>query len=194
MEAEKMDDSKTVWKPGNMLYPLPAVMVSCADASGRDNIMTAAWAGTVCSEPPCVSVSIRKERFSHDMIASSGEFVINLTTSELTRAMDFCGVRSGRDIDKWEACSLTRMEGACVKAPLIAQSPVNIECSVISVTELGSHDMFLGKIVSVAVDSKYIDPNGRFRFDKTNPIAYSHGAYYELGRKLGTFGYSVKKK
>ena len=189
-----MDSSKTVWKPGNMLYPLPTVMISCADTSGGDNIMTAAWAGTVCSEPPCVSVSIRKERFSHDMIVSSGEFVINLTTSELTRAMDFCGVRSGRDVDKWEACGLTRMTGTCVKAPLIAESPVNIECGVISVTELGSHDMFLAKVLSVAVDSKYIDKNGRFCFDKANPIAYSHGSYYELGRKTGTFGYSVRKK
>lgn len=191
---ENNDHSKKLWKPGNMLYPLPSVMISCADSTGRDNIMTAAWAGTVCSEPPCVSVSIREERFSHPMIVSSGEFVVNLTTVQLLKAMDFCGVRSGRDIDKWDVCGLTRLPADIVKAPLIAESPVNIECRVIKTEELGSHTMFIGEVVAVHVDEKYLDKAGRFHFDDAEPIAYSHGAYFELGKKLGTFGFSVRKK
>lgn len=184
---------KEVWKPGNMLYPLPVVMVSVADKAGNNNIITIAWAGTICSNPPMVSISVRPERHSYEMIKETGEFVINLTTKDLVYATDYCGVKSGRDVDKFKEMKLTPIQGDKVKAPLIAESPVNLECKVTEVIPLGSHDMFLAEVVSVHVDDKYMDEKGKFHLEQAEPIVYSHGAYLETGKQLGTFGYSVKK-
>jgi flavin reductase (DIM6/NTAB) family NADH-FMN oxidoreductase RutF len=185
--------SKISFKPGNMLYPLPVVMVSVTDGKGNDNIITVAWVGTVCTNPPMVSISVRPERYSHHMIEDTGEFVINLTTSELAFATDYCGVKSGKDVDKWKEMNLTKLPSEIVKAPSIAESPVNIECKVSSVEHLGSHDMFIANVVAVRVDDKYMDEKGTFRLSYANPIVYSHGEYYNMGEKLGKFGYSVQK-
>ena len=186
--------AKVEWKPGNMVYPLPAVMVSCADKDGNSNIITVAWTGTVCTNPPMAYISVRPERHSYQMIRETGEFVINLTTKDLAFATDFCGVRSGRDIDKFKEMKLTKEAGSVVAAPMIGESPVNIECKVTEVKELGSHHMFLANVVAVHVDDKYMNENQKFELGKANPLAYSHGEYYGLGELLGTFGYSVKKK
>lgn len=186
--------AKESFKPGNMLYPLPVVMVSVADRAGNANIVTIAWAGTVCSDPPMVSVSVRKERYSHHMIKETGEFVINLTTKELAFATDYCGVKSGRDVDKFKEMHLTPVSADVVAAPMIGESPVNIECRVVEVKELGSHDMFLARVVAVHADEKYMDEKRRFDLMKAEPIVYSHGAYFTCGEQLGTFGYSVKKR
>lgn len=187
--------AKQIWKPGNMLYPLPAVMVSAAARNGESNILTIAWTGTVCTNPPMVYISVRPERYSYHMIKETGEFVINLTTRELTRAADYCGVRSGRDTDKWKECGLTAEKAVSLEyAPVIAEAPVNIECRVKSIQELGSHHMFLAEVTAVQADEKYMDENGRFDLTGTGLIAYSHGEYLDLGKKLGTFGYSVRKK
>lgn len=187
--------AKQVWKPGNMLYPLPAVMVSTADKRGNTNILTVAWTGTVCTNPAMVYISVRPERHSYHMIRESGEFVINLTTEKLSRAADFCGVRSGKDIDKWKECRLTEDKSVSLQyAPVISESPVNIECRVKSIQELGSHHMFLAEVCAVQVDEQYLDEKGKFELNKTGLLAYSHGEYLGLGKKLGTFGYSVRKK
>ena len=186
--------SKELWKPGNMLYPLPVVMVSLAVAEGHPNIITLAWVGTVCTNPPMVSISVRPERYSYPILKETGEFVINLTTKDLTFATDYCGVKSGRDVDKFKEMGLTAIPASVVKAPMIGESPVNIECKVREIKPLGSHDMFLADVVAVHADEKYMDETGRFCLDQAEPIAYSHGTYYSLGEKLGTFGYSVKKK
>lgn len=186
--------AKELWKPGNMLYPLPVVMVSVADKSGKYNIITLAWVGTVCTNPPMVSISVRPERYSYDILKETGEFVINLTTKDLVFATDYCGVKSGRDVDKFKEMNLTPLKASQVKAPLIAESPVNLECKVTEVIPLGSHDMFLAEVVAVHADEKYMDENRRFHLDEAEPIVYSHGAYLTCGEQLGTFGYSVKKK
>ena len=186
--------AKVEWKPGNMVYPLPAVMVSCADKSGSSNIITIAWTGTVCTNPPMAYISVRPERHSYRMIRETGEFVINLTTKDLAFATDFCGVRSGRDVDKFAEMKLTKEKASVVAAPMIGECPVNIECKVTEVKELGSHHMFLANVVAVHVDDKYMNENQKFELGKANPLAYSHGEYYGLGEILGTFGYSVKKK
>ncbi len=191
---EEPSSEKMIWRAGNMLYPLPVVMVSCARPGEKPNIITAAWAGTVCTNPPMVSVSVRPERYSHALIEESGEFVINLVTEKLVRVCDWCGVRSGRDLDKFSQCNLTAVPAeklAC--APLIAQSPVNIECRVVQKLELGSHDLFLGEVVCVHADPAYLDENGKFELNRTGLVTYSHGEYFALGRKLGSFGYSVKR-
>lgn len=186
---------KQIWKAGNMVYPLPAVMVSTADTLGNDNILTAAWTGTICTNPAMVYISVRPERYSYHMLKESGEFVINLTTEKLARATDFCGVRSGRDIDKWKEMCLTRGKAqSLVYAPVIAESPVNIECKVTKVEELGSHHMFLAKVQAVQVSEEHMNPNGKFELNKTGLLAYSHGEYLRLGASIGTFGYSVRKK
>lgn len=182
------------WKPGNMLYPVPAVMVSCQRAGERPNIMTVAWAGTICSEPAMVSISVRPERYSYDIIKETGEFVINLVTKKLVFAADFCGVRSGRDIDKFKEMKLTPLASAVVAAPGIAESPVCIECKVDEIKELGSHDMFIARVVNVSVDDAYMDDKGKFRLNDTELTAYSHGEYFVLGQKTGKFGYSVRRK
>ena len=181
---------KRIFKPSAMLNPVPVVMLSCGTMKDS-NIITVAWAGTVCSEPPMVSVSIRKERLSHKIISETSEFVINLVGESLARECDYCGVKSGRDIDKFEQLSLSKLESEEVKCPGIEQSPVRIECRVKSVTELGTHDMFVAEVVSVTVDDAYIDESDKFNMDKTNLICYSHGEYYSLGKMLGFFGYSV---
>lgn len=184
---------KQSWKPGNMLYPLPVVLVSVADKSGEKNVFTVAWAGTVCSEPPMVSISVRPERYSYRMIKETGEFVINLTTEKLAYATDYCGVVSGRNEDKFKKMNLTSVKADVVKAPMIGESPVNIECVVKEIRNLGSHDMFIAQVVAVHADEKYMDEKNKFHFDDAQPIVYSHGVYMTLGKQIGTFGYSVRK-
>lgn len=177
-----------------MLYPLPVVMVSCADEKQKPNIITLAWAGTVCTNPPMVSVSIKKQRYSYDLIKNSGEFVINLVTEDLINSADYCGVKSGSKIDKFMDTGLTPSKGNVVSAPLIKESPVNIECKLKQILPLGSHDMFLAEVVSVAVDKQYMDDTGRFDLNRSRLAIYSHGEYYGLGELIGNFGYSVRKK
>ncbi|MBO4799977.1 MAG: flavin reductase family protein [Lachnospiraceae bacterium] len=186
--------SKELWKPGNMLYPVPAVMVSCKSGNEKANIVTVAWAGTVCSDPAMVSISVRPDRYSHHIILESREFVINLVTEKLTRACDWCGVRSGRDYDKFKEMNLHEYYSDLMETPAIEESPVNIWCRVTKIEELGSHDMFIAKVAGVTVDDAYMDAKGRFALEKTGLITYSHGEYYGLGKKLGKFGYSVKKR
>lgn len=185
---------KQIWKPGNMLYPVPAVMVTVGDGAEKDNIITIAWTGTINSDPPMVSISIRKSRYSHELLSKNGEFVINLVTKKLCHAMDYCGVKSGRDIDKFAEMKLTKGKAETVSVPTIAESPVNIECKVTRVLELGSHDMFLAEVTAVQADEAYMDENGRFDLNQTDLIAYSHGQYFTLGECIGKFGYSVQKK
>ncbi|MCR5789258.1 MAG: flavin reductase family protein [Lachnospiraceae bacterium] len=186
--------AKQIWKPGNMLYPVPAVMVSCKRNNEKTNIITIAWAGTVCSDPAMVSISVRPERYSHGIIQESGEFVINLVTERLVNACDWCGVRSGRDSDKFREMKLTEYHSELMRTPAIAESPVNIWCKVVKTERLGSHDLFLAEVAGVTVDDSYMDAKGRFALEKTGLITYSHGEYYALGKKLGKFGYSVKKR
>ncbi len=186
--------AKQKWKPGNMVYPLPAVLVSCGDKAGNYNLMTAAWTGTICSDPPMVYVSVRKERYSHHMIQETGEYVINLTTEKLARATDFCGVRSGRDMDKFKEMHLTPVREGLEYAPMVAESPVSIECRVTQVLELGSHDMFMAEVTAVYVDEAYMDEKGTFHLEKAEPLVYSHGQYYGIGQHMGSFGYAVRKK
>lgn len=186
--------AKQVWKPGTMVYPAPAAMISVADAEGNTNIITAAWTGNICSDPPMAYVSIRPERFSYHMVEDTGCFVINLTTKKLARATDYCGVRSGRNEEKWKTAGLTPEPADFVKAPLIKECPVNIECQVAGQIELGSHTMFIGKVLAVHVDEAYMDKNGRFDLAASGLMAYAHGEYLELGKRIGTFGFSVKKK
>ena len=186
--------SKVSWKPGNMLYPVPAVMISCQEKGKRPNIITGAWAGTICSDPVMVSISVRKERFSHDIIKNSGEFVINLVTEELAYATDYCGVKSGKNTDKFKDMKLTPISIEGVSAPAIAESPLSLACKVKEIKELGSHDMFIAEVVGVTVDEKYMNENGKFELNSSKLVTYSHGEYFGLGKKLGKFGYSVKKK
>lgn len=185
--------AKQIWKSGTMLYPLPAVMVSCA-ADGRDNVFTAAWTGIVCTNPAMTYVSVRPERFSYDLIRKSGEFVINLVPSELARACDLCGVVSGREGDKFKRAGITRDQMRDVNCPGIAECPVQLECRVRQVMELGSHHMFLSDILCVHADEKLLNESGKLELERASLISYSHGAYYEPGRALGHFGFSVRKK
>ena len=185
--------AKQIWKPGNMLYPLPVVMVSCQKPGEKPNIVTVAWAGTICSDPVMVSISVRKERYSYPIIKETGEFVINLVNKDLTYATDYCGVKSGRDVDKFKEMKLTPLESKVIGAPGIAESPLNLECKVVEVKELGSHDMFIAEVVGVTVDDKYMDETGKFNLNDSELVAYSHGEYFTLGEKIGKFGYSVKK-
>lgn len=185
---------KQSWKPGNMLYPVPAVMVSSQRRGEKPNIITVAWAGTVCSGPAMLSISVRKERYSYEIIRETKEFVVNLVTKELVYAADYCGVRSGKDVDKFAEMKLTPQRMEHISAPGIAQSPVNLECVVKDMISLGTHDMFLAEIVGVTADDRYMDKTGKFHLNAANLAAYSHGEYYELGNKIGTFGFSVKRK
>lgn len=185
---------RQTWKAGNMLYPLPAVLVSVADRAGKSNLLTLAWTGTICSEPPMVSISVRPERYSHHMIEETGEFVINLTTEDLVYVTDYCGVKSGKDVDKWKEMNLTPIPAEHVKAPMVAESPVNLECRVTQKLELGSHDMFIAEVLAVHVDDRYMDESGRFNLNDAKPLVYSHGRYLTTGKEIGSFGYSVKKK
>ncbi len=185
--------SKLVWGPGAMLAPVPPVMVTCGSME-HPNVLTIGWTGILNTIPSTTYISVRPERFSFPLIKESGEFVINLTTRELVRAADFCGVRSGKDLDKFVCCGLTPEPATQVSAPMLAQSPVNIECRVKQEIPLGSHHMFIAEIVAVNIDEKLIDRQGRLRLDQCGLAAYAHGAYYALGEKLGTFGFSVAKK
>lgn len=186
--------AKQTWKPGNMIYPLPAVMVSVTDGEGKDNIITVAWTGTVCTNPPMAYISVRPSRYSYEMLKKTGEFVINLTTEKLAFATDYCGVRSGRDVDKFHEMKLTKEKAEFVSAPMIGESPVSIECRVKEIRELGSHHMFLADVLAVHADEAYMDKDGRFHLNDAGMLVYSHGEYLSGGKKIGTFGYSVKKK
>ncbi|MBQ4120464.1 MAG: flavin reductase family protein [Clostridia bacterium] len=184
---------KVSWKGGALLAPLPAVMVSSGTLE-KPNVMTVAWTGIINTQPSKTYISVRKSRYSYDLIKNSGSFVINLVPSTLVKACDFCGVRSGRDIDKFKFCNLTAEASFSVDAPSIAECPLSLECRVSEIIELGSHDMFLADIVSVAVKKDLIDQNGRLALEKAGLLAYVHGEYFTLGKKIGSFGYSVKKK
>ena len=186
--------AKQYWKPGNMLYPVPAVMVSCGRKDEKPNIITVAWAGTICSSPAMVSISVRPERYSYDIIKETKEFVINLVTKDLIKATDYCGVKSGKDVDKFREMRLTPLPSKSICAPGIKEAPVNIECKVVDIIHLGSHDMFLGEVLNVTVDDKYMDTNGKFNLNSAGLVTYSHGEYFELGKKVGSFGFSVKNK
>ncbi len=186
--------SKQSWKPGNMLYPVPAVLVSLRDKEGNDNLITVAWAGTVCSDPAMISISVRKERFSHHILKETGVFVVNLTTRAIVKAVDYCGVKSGKDVDKYKETGLTKGEAEKINCPTVLESPVNIECKVTQVLELGSHDLFLAKVVNVQVEESLLNEKGTLKLDRADLVTYSHGEYFTLGEKLGSFGYSVRKK
>ncbi len=185
--------AKQIWKAGTVLYPVPAVMVSCGEYPKERNIITVAWTGTINTNPAMTYISLRPERYSYNIIKRTGEFVINLTTKKLAWACDFCGVKSGRDIDKFEKTHLTSAEASKINAPIIYESPINIECKVDKIIPLGSHHMFVANVMAVDVSDEYIDKNGKFHFNKSKPICYSHGEYFLLGDKIGSFGYSVKK-
>lgn len=185
---------KQHWKPGNMLNPVPAVMVSVTDKEGKSNIITVAWAGTVCTNPPMVSISVRPSRYSYQILEETGEFVINLTNESLVNACDYCGVVSGRDVDKFAKTGLTPIPMEHVHAMGIDESPVNMECKITEKRELGSHTMFIAEVVGVTVDDQYMDETGKFHINESGLVMYSHGEYFALGKKLGKFGYSVKKK
>lgn len=184
---------KAIWKPGTVLYPVPVVMVSCGTMEEK-NIITVAWTGTVNTDPAMTYISVRPSRYSYGLIEKTGEFVINLVTKRLAYACDWCGVKSGRDRDKFQEMHLAAQKGEKVSAPIICESPVNIECRVTQKIPLGTHHMFLAEVVSISVSEEYLDESGKFHLNAAEPICYSHGAYYGLGKKLGAFGYSVKKK
>jgi flavin reductase (DIM6/NTAB) family NADH-FMN oxidoreductase RutF len=187
--------TKQHWKPGTMVYPVPAVMVSCGSTPEEYNIITIAWTGTICSDPAMCYISVRPNRHSYDIIKRNGEFVINITTKDLAHATDWCGVRSGKDYDKFKEMNLTPGPSRDISAPIIMESPLSIECKVKDIVQLGSHDMFIAEVVNVQADEKFIDPKtGKFFLSKSKPIAYSHGFYYELGKLVGRFGHSVMKK
>lgn len=185
---------KQDWKPGTMIYPLPAVMISCGSDSNEYNIITASWVGTICTNPPMCYVSIRPERHSYQIIKKNMEFVINLTTKDLAYATDWCGVRSGKDYNKFEEMKLTPGKASMVNAPTIKESPICIECRVKEILSLGSHDMFIADVLNVQAEDKYLDPEtGAFDMEKTDILAYSHGKYHTLGKQIGKFGWSVQK-
>lgn len=185
---------KIDFKPGNMLYPLPAVLVSVRDAQGEDNLITIAWTGTICTNPPMLYISVRPERHSYKALKETGEFVVNLTTEAMVKGTDYCGVKSGRDVDKFEMTGFHKGEASKVNAPIIEESPVNIECKVREEVALGSHHMFIADVVHVSVDDRYMDEKGTFHLERSKPIVYSHGTYFSIGEALGTFGYSIRKK
>ena len=184
---------KITWKGGTFVYPLPAVMVSCGDMK-NSNIITVAWTGIINTNPAMCYISVRPERFSHELIKKNGEFVINLTTKELARATDWCGVKSGRDFDKFKEMGLTKEKATIVKSPMIAESPISVECKVDKIVPLGSHDMITAKIVAINVSDKFVNGKGAFDISKCDLMAYANGGYYPLGKKIGQFGFSVMKK
>ena len=185
--------SKKIWKSGTFIYPIPAVMVSCGDME-KSNIITVEWTVILNTNPAKVYISIRQERYSYNIIKEKGEFVINLTTKKLAFATDWCGVKTGAKVDKFKEMKLTKQKCEFIQAPAIAESPVSIECKVTDIKEMGSHHMFIADVLSIDSDEKYIDENGAFDISKCNLIAYANGGYYELGNKIGKFGYSVQKK
>ncbi len=182
------------WKPGTLIYPLPAVLVSCGDSPDNFNVITISWVGTICTNPAMCYISVRPERHSYDLIKNSGEFVINLTTEDMAFATDWCGVKSGKEVNKFEAMGLTPVMGEMVKAPIIKESPLCIECRVKEIVKLGSHDMFLAEVLNVQANKKFIDPEtDTFKLSDARLIAYSHGHYYKLGDEIGRFGWTVQK-
>ncbi|MBQ8696996.1 MAG: flavin reductase family protein [Clostridia bacterium] len=185
--------SKVTWKAGTLLAPVPPALISCSDGE-RDNLITIAWTGILNSEPAKTYISVRPQRHSYEMIKKSGEFVINLPSAHIIRSIDFCGVRSGKDVDKFEVCKLTREKASIVSCPMVAEAPVSIECKVTDIIPLGTHDMFMADIVAVNVDERYIDEKGKFHIEKCALASYAHGQYFAQGKKIGSFGYSVKKK
>lgn len=186
---------KQNWRPGTMIYPLPAIMVSCGSSQEEWNVFTASWVGTICSDPAMCYVSIRPERHSYDIIKRNMEFTLNLTTEELARATDWCGVRSGRDYNKFKEMNITPRKGVKVSAPYIEQAPISIECRVKEIIRLGTHDMFIADVLNVIADDRFIDPKtGAFDMKKANLLVYAHGGYYSMGELIGTFGWTVKKK
>lgn len=186
---------KEDWKPGTMVYPLPAVLVSCGSSPDNYNLITVAWTGTICTNPPMCYISVRPERHSYELIRRNMEFVINLTTEEMARATDWCGVRSGRDCNKFAEMHLTPGKASAVSAPTVEESPLSIECRVKEIVALGSHHMFVADVVNVQADRRYLNPaTGKFELDASHPLVYLHGAYYGLGGKIGKFGWSVEKK
>lgn len=186
---------KQDWKPGTLIYPLPAAMISCGSTPEEYNIITLSWLGTICTNPPMCYISVRPERHSYEIIKRDMEFVINITTEDLAFATDWCGVRSGKDFSKFDEMKLTPGKASIVRVPIIEESPLNIECRVREILNLGSHDMFIADVVNVKADEKYIDPQtGKFSLESAKPIAYSHGQYYGLGEKIGGFGWTVRKK
>jgi flavin reductase (DIM6/NTAB) family NADH-FMN oxidoreductase RutF len=186
---------KQDWKPGTMIYPLPAVMISCGSTPEEQNIFTVSWVGTISSDPPMCYISVRPSRHSYEIIKRNGEFVINLTTEDLARATDWCGVRSGKDHNKFQEMKLTPGKATIVGAPIIEESPICIECRVKEIIPLGSHDMFISEVVNVKAEEQFLHPEtGRFDMQKARLLAYSHGHYYALGNKIGKFGWTVQKK
>ncbi len=183
------------FKPGTMIYPLPAVLVSCGASEEEYNLVTIAWTGTLCTNPPMCYISVRPERHSYAIIKKNMEFVINLTTEEMAKATDWCGVCSGRDHNKFHEMNLTPGKATIVQAPIVEESPLSIECRVQEIISLGSHDMFIAEVVNVRANEKYMDPEtGKFNLDNSHPLVYLHGAYYKMGEKIGKFGWSVEKK
>ncbi len=185
--------AKVTWKPGTLLAPVPPALISCAHG-GKDNLITIAWTGIINSDPAKTYISVRPSRYSYELIKKSGEFVINLPSAHIVRSIDFCGVKSGRDVDKFNACKLTREKASKVACPMVAESPVSIECKVTEIVPLGTHDMFIADILAVNIDERYIDDKGKFHPEKCAFAAYAHGQYFALGKKIGSFGYSAKKK
>lgn len=187
--------TKINWKPGTMVYPLPAVLVSCGETPDEYNLITIAWTGTICTNPPMCYISVRPSRHSYDIIKRTGEYVINLTTEELARATDWCGVRSGAKYNKWKEMNLTPAPASVVRAPIVAEAPIHIECKVKEIVNLGTHDMFISEVVNVIADERYLDPEtGAFSLKQADPICYSHGHYFKVGDPIGKFGWSVQKK
>lgn len=189
------NDSHVSWKPGTMIYPLPAALISCGNTPENYNLLTVSWLGTICSNPPMCYISVRPERHSYQLIKDSGEFVINLTNEAMAFATDWCGVRSGRDYDKFSKMKLTPIKAEMIDAPMIKEAPLCIECKVKEIIPLGSHDMFIADVVNIQADKQFIDPEtDTFDLAKAKLIAYSHGHYYKLGEEIGKFGWTVKKK
>jgi len=187
--------SKINWKPGTLIYPLPAALISCGSKPKDYNLITISWMGTICSNPPMCYISVRKERHSYNIIKKSGEFVINLTNEDMAYATDWCGVKSGKDYNKFDEMKLTPVKGEMVNAPIVQESPLCIECKVKEIIPLGSHDMFIANVVNVQADSKYINSEtDTFDLGAAKLIAYSHGHYYKLGEEIGKFGWTVQKK
>jgi flavin reductase (DIM6/NTAB) family NADH-FMN oxidoreductase RutF len=187
--------AKINWRPGTMIYPLPAVLVTCGETPEEYNLITVSWTGTICSDPPMCYISVRPSRHSYEIIKRTGEYVINLTTEELARATDWCGCRSGAKYNKWKETGLTPAAATIVKAPILAEAPISIECKVKQILELGTHHMFISEVVNVIADDRYIDQEtGAFSLKKSNPLVYSHGHYFKMGDSVGKFGWSVEKK
>lgn len=190
-----MIEGKKIWKPGNLLYPLPVVMVSCGSKSDGYNIITIAWTGTICTSPPMLYISVRPERYSYELIKKNMDFTVNLVNDKLVKAADFCGVRSGRKIDKFKTMRLTAIPGVDVGSPLIAESPLSLECKVTKIINLGSHDMFIAEVVNSIADEEFFNSKtSKFELERAGLVSYNHGGYFEQGDKVGKFGYSVEKK